>query len=150
MIVAIAVERKGDGVGKKSKRWKLGRARTELVPDVTRETLLVFVERNRELASTIHTDRLEAYKEPAAVERARPALLPAAPERCRAAEDQSGGDRAAPEAGRDEQRGRKRTRPAPCERDHEHACTARDGSGGTGEVRQAEDSADIGSLGAAP
>lgn len=62
VIVAIAVERKGEGVGKKSKRWKLGRARIEVVPDVKAETLLAFVERNCEPGSTIHTDGLQAYK----------------------------------------------------------------------------------------
>jgi transposase-like protein len=62
VIVAIAVERKGEGVVKKSKRWKLGRARIE-VPDVKAKTLLAFVERNCKLGSTIHTDGLQAYKE---------------------------------------------------------------------------------------
>lgn len=62
VIVAIAVERKGEGVGKKSKRWKLGRARIEVVPDVKTDTLLAFVERNCEPGSTIHTDGLQAYK----------------------------------------------------------------------------------------
>ena len=61
VIVAIAVERKGEG--EKSKRWKLGRARIEVVEDVKAETLLGFVERNCELGSTIYTDGLSAYKD---------------------------------------------------------------------------------------
>lgn len=60
VIVAIAVERKDQG--KKSKRWKLGRARIEVVPNVKAETLLAFVERNCELGSMIYTDGLSAYK----------------------------------------------------------------------------------------
>ncbi len=60
VIVAIAVERKG--LGKKSKRWKLGRARIEVVPNVEGETLRAFVERNCEVGSTIYTDGLSAYK----------------------------------------------------------------------------------------
>lgn len=61
VIVAIAVERKG--FGKKSKRWKLGRARIEVVPNVRAETLLAFVERNCERGSTIYTDGLSAYND---------------------------------------------------------------------------------------
>lgn len=61
VIVAIAVERKGQGT--KSKRWKLGRARIEVVEGVKAETLLAFVERNCEHGSTIYTDGLNAYRE---------------------------------------------------------------------------------------
>ena len=42
VIIAIAVERKG--LGKKSKRWKLGRTRIQVVPDVKAKTLLDFVD----------------------------------------------------------------------------------------------------------
>ena len=61
MIVAIAVERKGQG--KASKRWKLGRDRIEVVPNVKAKTLLAFVERNCEPGSTIYTDPRSADKE---------------------------------------------------------------------------------------
>jgi transposase-like protein len=56
VIIAIAVERKG--VGKRSKRWKLGRARIKVVPDVKAKTLLDFVEDTCEPGSTIYTDGL--------------------------------------------------------------------------------------------
>lgn len=60
VIIAIAVERKG--FGKKSKRWKLGRTRIQVVPDVKAKTLLDFVEDTCEPGSTIYTDGLAAYK----------------------------------------------------------------------------------------
>ena len=60
MIIAIAVERKG--LGKKSKRWKLGRTRIQTVPDTKAKTLLDFVEDTCEQGSTIYTDGLSAYK----------------------------------------------------------------------------------------
>jgi transposase-like protein len=60
VIVAVAVERKG--LGKKSKRWKLGRTRIQVVPDVKAKTLLDFVEHTCEQGSTIYTDGLSAYK----------------------------------------------------------------------------------------
>jgi transposase-like protein len=60
VIIAIAVERKG--FGKNSKRWKLGRARIQVIPDVKMKTLLDFVEDTCEQGSTIYTDGLAAYK----------------------------------------------------------------------------------------
>lgn len=60
VIIAIAVERKG--LGKKSKRWKLGRTRIQVVPDVKAKTLLDFVEDTCEQGSMIYTDGLSAYK----------------------------------------------------------------------------------------
>lgn len=60
VVIAIAVERKG--FGKKSKRWKLGRTRIQVVPDVKAKTLLDFVEDTCEQGSTIYTDGLSAYK----------------------------------------------------------------------------------------
>lgn len=60
VIIAIAVERIGYGV--KSKRWKLGRARIEAIPNTTGDTPKVFVERNCEQESVIHTDGLNSYQ----------------------------------------------------------------------------------------
>jgi transposase-like protein len=60
VIVAIAAERRG--LGKKSKRWKLGRTRIQVVPDVKAKTLLDFVEDTCEQGSIIYTDGLSAYK----------------------------------------------------------------------------------------
>jgi ISXO2-like transposase domain len=56
VIIAIAAERKG--LGKKSKRWKPGRARIQVVPDVKAKTLLEFVEDTFEQGSTIYIDGL--------------------------------------------------------------------------------------------
>jgi transposase-like protein len=60
VIIAIAVERRG--LGKRSKRWKLGRTRIQVIPDVKAKTLLDFVEDTCEQGSTIYTDGLSAYK----------------------------------------------------------------------------------------
>jgi transposase-like protein len=60
VIIAIAVERRG--LGKRSKRWKFGRTRIQVVPDVKAKTLLDFVEDTCEQGSTIYTDGLSAYK----------------------------------------------------------------------------------------
>jgi transposase-like protein len=60
VIIAIAVERKG--FGKNSERWKLGRTRIQVVPDVKAKTLLDFVEDTCEQGSTIYTDGLSAYQ----------------------------------------------------------------------------------------
>jgi transposase-like protein len=60
VVIAIAVERKG--LGKKSKRWKLGRTRIQVIPDTTAKTLLDFVEDTCENGSTIYTDGLSAYR----------------------------------------------------------------------------------------
>jgi transposase-like protein len=60
VIIAIAAERKG--FGKKSKRWKLGRTRIQVVPDTSAKTLLDFVEDTCEKGSTIYTDGLSAYQ----------------------------------------------------------------------------------------
>ncbi len=60
VIIAIAVERIGYGV--KSKRWKLGRARIEAIPNTTGDTLKDFVERNCEQGSVIYTDGLNSYQ----------------------------------------------------------------------------------------
>jgi hypothetical protein len=59
VMIVIAVERKG--LGKKSKRRKLGRTRIQVVPDVKAKTLLDFVEDTCEQGLTIHTDGLSAY-----------------------------------------------------------------------------------------
>jgi len=60
VIIAIAVERRG--FGKKSRRWKLGRTRIQVAPDVSAKTLLDFVEDMCAPRSTIHTDGLTAYR----------------------------------------------------------------------------------------
>lgn len=60
VIIAIAVERLG--FGGKSQRWKLGRARIEVIPDTTGDTLKDFVARNCEPGSIIYTDGLNAYR----------------------------------------------------------------------------------------
>jgi transposase-like protein len=57
VIIAVAVERKG--VGKKSKRWKLGRTRIQVIPDTSAKALLDFVEDTCEQGSTIRTDGLQ-------------------------------------------------------------------------------------------
>ncbi len=60
LIVAIAVERLG--FGKRSLRWKLGRVRLRVVPDVTGPTLYDFVEHTCERGSVIYTDGFNAYQ----------------------------------------------------------------------------------------
>jgi transposase-like protein len=45
-----------------SKRWKLGRTRIQVVPDVKARTLLDFVEDTCEQGSTIYADGLSAYQ----------------------------------------------------------------------------------------
>lgn len=60
MIIAIAVER--IGYSSHSKRWKLGRARIEVIPNTTGDTLKDFIERNCEQGSVIYTDGLSAYQ----------------------------------------------------------------------------------------
>ena len=60
VIIAIAVER--IGYGAQSKRWKLGRARIEVIPNTTGDTLKDFVERNCEPGSIIYTDGLNSYR----------------------------------------------------------------------------------------
>jgi ISXO2-like transposase domain len=64
VIIAIAVERKS--FGKNSQRWKLGRTRIQVVPDVKAKTLLDFVEDTCEQSRAAQREGVLLVRDPEA------------------------------------------------------------------------------------